>query len=71
VTVEVKDTGYGIAQEDLATLFERFRQGKNKRAGSGLGLHLSQRILESHGGKINVVSELGKGSIFTVYLPKK
>ncbi|MDM9379927.1 hybrid sensor histidine kinase/response regulator [Chlorogloeopsis sp. ULAP01] len=71
VTIEVKDTGYGIAQEDLATLFERFRQGKNKRAGSGLGLHLSQRILESHGGKISVVSELGKGSVFTVSLPKK
>ncbi len=70
VVVEVQDTGYGIASEDLPTLFERFRQGKNKRAGSGLGLHLSQRIVESHGGKIDVVSELGKGSIFTVRLPK-
>jgi two-component system, sensor histidine kinase and response regulator len=70
LNIEVKDTGYGIAPEDQATIFERFRQGRNKRSGSGLGLHLSQRILEAHGGNIQVTSEVGKGSIFTVQLPK-
>jgi two-component system, sensor histidine kinase and response regulator len=70
VTIEVEDSGYGIASEDLPELFERFRQGKNKRAGSGLGLHLSHRIVETHGGTIEVSSELGKGSVFTVHLPK-
>ncbi|MBW4625469.1 MAG: response regulator [Brasilonema octagenarum HA4186-MV1] len=70
VIIEVQDTGFGIAPEDQATIFERFRQGKNKRAGSGLGLHLSQRIIESHKGTIDVFSELGKGSLFTVRLPK-
>ncbi len=69
VVLEVSDTGYGIAEEDQPHLFERFRQGKHKRAGSGLGLHLSRRIVETHGGKIEVASELGKGSTFTVYLP--
>jgi signal transduction histidine kinase len=71
VIVEVEDTGYGISPEDQAILFERFRQGKNKRAGSGLGLHLSRRIVESHNGKIDVSSELNKGSVFTVQLPKE
>ncbi|KYC43876.1 hybrid sensor histidine kinase/response regulator [Scytonema hofmannii PCC 7110] len=71
VVIDVKDTGYGIAPDDRAFVFERFRQGKNKRAGSGLGLHLSQRIIESHKGKIQVSSELGKGSVFTVCLPKQ
>lgn len=71
VIIEVQDTGFGIAPEDQATIFERFRQGKNKRAGSGLGLHLSQRIIESHKGRIDVFSELGKGSVFTVRLPKQ
>ncbi|NJM70551.1 MAG: hybrid sensor histidine kinase/response regulator [Scytonema sp. RU_4_4] len=70
VIIEVQDTGFGIAPEDQTTIFERFRQGKNKRAGSGLGLHLSQRIIESHKGIIEVFSELGKGSVFTVRLPK-
>ncbi|MCW5316741.1 response regulator [Nostoc sp. KVJ3] len=70
VTIEVQDTGYGIAPEDQATIFERFRQGKNKRSGSGLGLHLSHRIIEGHAGTIQVASELGKGSLFTVQLPK-
>jgi signal transduction histidine kinase len=68
--ITVADTGYGIAPEDQATIFERFRQGRNKRSGSGLGLHLSQRIVEAHGGKIELFSELGKGSIFTIRLPK-
>jgi two-component system, sensor histidine kinase and response regulator len=71
VSIAIKDTGYGIPTEDLSELFKRFRQGKNKRAGSGLGLHLSQRIMETHGGKIEVFSELGKGSIFTVHIPKQ
>lgn len=70
VTIEVADTGYGIAPEDQATIFERFRQGRNKRSGSGLGLHLSRRIVEAHGGTIEVASEPGKGSKFTVKLPK-
>jgi two-component system, sensor histidine kinase and response regulator len=68
--IEVEDTGYGIAPEDQATIFERFRQGRNKRSGSGLGLHLSNRIVEAHGGKIEVTSEVGRGSLFTVRLPK-
>ena len=70
VVIEVTDTGYGIAPEDQATVFERFRQGKNKRSGSGLGLHLSQRIVEAHSGSITLKSEPGRGSIFTVTLPK-
>ncbi|AFZ57362.1 hybrid sensor histidine kinase/response regulator [Anabaena cylindrica FACHB-243] len=71
ILIEVADTGYGISPEDQATVFERFRQGRNKRSGSGLGLHLSQRIVEAHGGKIELSSELSKGSIFTVRLPKE
>ncbi|HEY9800034.1 MAG TPA: HAMP domain-containing sensor histidine kinase, partial [Leptolyngbyaceae cyanobacterium] len=63
-------TGYGIAPEDQVTIFERFRQGRNKRSGSGLGLHLSSRIVEAHEGIISLTSEVGKGSIFTVKLPK-
>ncbi|MEH1863552.1 MAG: hybrid sensor histidine kinase/response regulator [Nostoc sp.] len=70
VTIEVQDTGYGIAPEDQATIFERFRQGKHKRSGSGLGLHLSHRIVEGHAGTIQVTSEVGKGTLFTVQIPK-
>ncbi|MBD0264889.1 MAG: HAMP domain-containing histidine kinase, partial [Tolypothrix sp. Co-bin9] len=71
VTIEIEDTGYGIAAEDQATIFERFRQGRNKRAGSGLGLHLSRLIVEAHGGAIEIFSEVGKGSVFTLRLPKQ
>ncbi len=71
IKLEVEDTGYGIAEEDKDNIFERFRQGKNKRSGSGLGLHLSHRIIETHDGKIEFSSELGKGSLFTVLLPKQ
>ncbi|MEQ9355176.1 hybrid sensor histidine kinase/response regulator [Coleofasciculus chthonoplastes] len=69
VAISIQDTGSGICPEDLATLFKRFRQGKHKRSGSGLGLYLSRRIVEAHQGRIEVESELGKGSLFTVYLP--
>jgi signal transduction histidine kinase len=70
VIIEIIDTGYGIALEDQANIFERFRQGKNKRSGSGLGLHLSRRIVEAHGGEISLISSVGQGSTFQVKLPK-
>lgn len=69
VIVEVQDTGQGISLEDQAKLFERFRQGSHRRSGSGLGLHLSRRIVEAHQGRIEVKSEVGKGSVFTARLP--
>lgn len=65
----VEDTGAGIPPEDQTTLFERFRQGNHKRAGSGLGLYLSYRIIEAHQGKLEVKSDLGQGSCFTICLP--
>ncbi|MFB2838706.1 sensor histidine kinase [Floridanema evergladense] len=71
VIVKVEDTGLGISAEDQTKLFERFRQGKHKQSGSGLGLHLSRRIVETHQGTIDVKSEVGKGSCFTVCLPIK
>ncbi|MEX0272230.1 response regulator [Leptolyngbyaceae cyanobacterium UHCC 1019] len=69
VVIEVSDSGTGIALEEQKTLFERFRQGKHKRSGSGLGLYLSHRIIESHRGSIRLQSEPGKGSAFTISLP--
>lgn len=69
VTIEIEDTGPGITPAEQATLFERFRPGSHKGSGSGLGLHLSRRIVEAHQGTIDVKSELGKGSTFTVRLP--
>ncbi|XQQ06686.1 MAG: hybrid sensor histidine kinase/response regulator [Leptolyngbya sp. IPPAS B-1204] len=67
--LEVEDTGSGIPPEDQAGLFERFRQGDHKRAGSGLGLYLSRRIVEAHRGSIRVQSQVGQGSKFTIRLP--
>ena len=67
--VEIQDTGAGISPEDQKMLFERFRQGSHKRSGSGLGLHLSRKIVETHQGTLEVKSELGKGSLFLVRLP--
>ena len=69
VIVEIQDTGPGIPKEEQAWLFERFRQGRHKHSGSGLGLHLSQRIVEAHQGTIQVKSEVGKGTLFVVSLP--
>lgn len=67
VAVRFQDTGKGIAPEDLKTIFEPFFTRKQK--GTGLGLSISRKIVQEHGGHITVTSELGKGSVFTVYLP--
>jgi signal transduction histidine kinase len=75
VKVSVKDTGVGIATKDQAALFEEFRQvgraSTGKREGTGLGLALTRRFVELHGGKIGVESTPGKGSTFTFTLPLK
>lgn len=71
VVVSVKDTGVGIAEEDLPFIFDTFyraQSGETER-GSGLGLAVSRRVVEAHGGTIEVDSTLGKGSTFTVRLP--
>jgi two-component system sensor histidine kinase/response regulator len=69
--LEVEDTGEGMGEDDRAIIFQRFRQGKHKRSGSGLGLHLAARIVAAHEGSIDVQSEPGRGSHFTVRLPAK
>jgi len=71
--VDVEDTGIGISKDDLSSIFERYRQGKSAvsiaQKGTGLGLTIVKRIVESHGGKVFVQSELGKGTKFTFVLP--
>jgi len=69
VAVDIQDTGPGISPEEKAKLFERFGPGTHKRSGTGLGLHLCRQIVEAHHGAIEVNSEVGKGSLFTVRLP--
>jgi len=71
--VTVADTGEGIPDEDLPNIFERFYRVDKSRSratgGSGLGLTIAKRLVEAHGGRIEVQSELGKGSRFTFALP--
>jgi GAF domain-containing protein len=71
--ISIADTGIGIAPEDQEVIFEEFRQVgthyAQKREGTGLGLTLTRKFVEMHGGKIWVESELGKGSTFTFTLP--
>jgi two-component system, NtrC family, sensor kinase len=72
VRVTVSDSGPGIAPEDQTRIFEEFQQaaaGKEQREGTGLGLALSRRLVELHGGHIWVDSEVGKGSTFAFTLP--
>jgi signal transduction histidine kinase len=73
VEVSVADTGTGIAAEDLEVVFEEFRQigtdYAKKHEGTGLGLTLSRKFVELHGGRIWVKSQLGQGSTFTFTLP--
>jgi two-component system sensor histidine kinase/response regulator len=67
--IRVQDTGPGIALEDQAEIFAWFRPGKHRRSGSGLGLHLSQRIVQAHQGTLSLQSEVGNGSSFVVEVP--
>jgi signal transduction histidine kinase len=72
VVIEIADSGRGIAPEYLPHLFERFFRVKDEEGfteGTGLGLPIAKRILENHGGRIEVDSTLGQGSVFSCFLP--
>jgi signal transduction histidine kinase len=73
VRIEIQDNGPGLSPENLSNVFDKFYQvedqQKGKPKGTGLGLPICQGIVEYHGGKIWVESELGQGATFIVYLP--
>lgn len=73
VNISVADTGVGIEKSQLKKIFQRFYQvgSSHSTDGSGLGLSICEKIVSAHGGKLTVKSELDKGSVFTVILPKK
>jgi two-component system, OmpR family, sensor histidine kinase BaeS len=72
--IGIRDTGSGISAEDLPLIFERFYRADRSRnrltGGSGIGLTITKAIVEAHKGKIEVKSEVNKGTEFTVVLPK-
>ncbi len=69
IEIEISDTGIGIPEERLASIWEPYKTyGKDAR-GNGLGLAITKQIIEAHGGKVTVVSEVGRGSTFTLRLP--
>jgi len=73
VELAVTDTGIGIAQEEMGNLFQPFERADRAKSlsieGTGLGLSISRYLVESHGGKLMVESEVGKGSTFAFTLP--
>lgn len=75
IIIAVKDEGIGIPKEMQEKIFQRFKQADNlltrKHEGCGIGLSLSKTLVEMHGGRIEVQSELGVGSEFRIYLPKQ
>ena len=71
--LRVRDDGVGIPSRDLPRVFERFyrvdRARSRETGGTGLGLAIVKHVAENHGGTVDVASELGRGSTFTVRLP--
>ena len=69
--ITIKDTGIGIPPEDLPKIWDRLFRGDQSRSrrGLGLGLSLVKAVVEAHGGRVEVISEPNRGSVFTIYLP--
>jgi signal transduction histidine kinase len=73
MSISIQDTGMGIPEQDLPHLFEKFfrvREHESKAAGTGLGLSICKQIVQGHGGRIELRSQLGSGTTFTIYLPR-
>jgi two-component system, NtrC family, sensor kinase len=68
--VMIEDNGKGIPQEQLGLIFEPFFTTKSVGKGTGLGLSVSQRVIKEHGGMVQVESQVGQGTKFTVTLPE-
>jgi len=73
VRVSVTDTGVGIQREELHDIFDKYAQARSRATrsekGTGLGLYITRQLVELHGGKISVQSEVGKGSTFSFTIP--
>jgi K+-sensing histidine kinase KdpD len=73
IVIHVQDTGVGIPDESLPHLFQKFyrvREHENRASGTGLGLSISKQIISGHGGRIEVKSKIGVGTLFMLYLPR-
>lgn len=70
IKIEVKDSGIGIKKENLIDIFDKFSKRAAGYKGTGLGLYIARSLIESHNGKIEADSEYGKGSVFSILLPK-
>jgi two-component system OmpR family sensor kinase len=70
--IEVEDHGIGMAPDDVDRIFEQFERAVSSRhfGGLGLGLYVTRRLVEEHGGTITVASAPGSGAVFTVRLPR-
>ena len=71
VVVRIKDNGIGISDEIKDRIWEPFFTTKEVGVGTGLGMSITYGIIEKHGGKIDLYSEIGKGTEFVITLPKK
>ncbi|OLC01015.1 MAG: hypothetical protein AUH30_00950 [Candidatus Rokubacteria bacterium 13_1_40CM_68_15] len=71
VELHVEDTGIGIPAVALPRIFEMYQQAHGQRGGTGLGLAIVRGVVEAHGGRVTVESQEGKGSRFTVLLPRR
>ncbi len=69
VCLSVADDGPGIGRRERADLFTRFFRGRTEAPGTGLGLHFAEQVAHAHGGRVDLVSEEGRGCVFTLRLP--
>ena len=71
VRVDVADNGHGIPENVISKIFDPFFTTKDVGKGTGLGLSIAYKIVQEHGGRIEVKSKVGKGTVFSVLLPVK
>jgi len=69
ISIEITDSGKGIAEADMKRIFEPFFTTKPENIGTGLGLSISREIIAKHHGEIQIVSQSGRGATVTVILP--